>query len=750
MGNLGFGGMRQAANKLQNFGRYGDTMLAHITPEEARKLKKMGGSGTINPYTGLPEFWSWEESSLNPSNWGSSSSDNNDNDNDSDGGGGNLDENMSLGSIRDGDRPNDVIFTPGGDIITKVYSNDGSGNFTVISAQGNDTSQVNQLLQSGETLEDAVNTSVRSGTLDNNSGGDGSGGNTNDVNNDSPTGDDGSDLMTDDEFKDTVYNMAIDNFTDGEGGTKPFNPYDPDGDGVLEFDDVLSEDPDNLNTGFQLGVDAFNVNRIPKTDAQGNVITDADGNIQYTYSDLDDAGTLVDSEFTNYGTAMDDAGDYIMGSEDGTVKGAIEYAADVAGSSAPTVTSDTITTDDINAGMLTSDYSVDAPTQINADQVVYDDINLDNFDKKYSVEPDSYLDQGDTVSSTGVDAQTMTDIGIQNYMNPYISGVIDPAMRQIEEQRLKSLQQVGNNALANNAFGGSRQALREAETNKAAMQQAGDMSSKLYAQGYSQAANLAQQDMNRMLQADTSAAEMMMLAQKYNLDSDNLRDITNLKTQVQAGQIDAGNALNILTTNATNNLNASTSNAQFQLTADQQNSANELRAAIQSASNSLSADEINVANALLADIESGKMQLTADKQNALNNLTAQIKSGEFAQNQDAMTLDASATMGDLAQDYGNMSLDEFMTSINKGQFDIGLGDKESDRLEDGANWYTSFGFDERDRKDAFKKFGLSEFYREEDDPYKKTSAMGSIMTGAPIRNETSYSYPSQPKSMFGK
>ena len=71
MGNLGFGGMRQAANKLQNFGRYGDTMLAHITPEEARKLKKMGGSGTINPYTGLPEFWSWEESSLNPSNWGS-------------------------------------------------------------------------------------------------------------------------------------------------------------------------------------------------------------------------------------------------------------------------------------------------------------------------------------------------------------------------------------------------------------------------------------------------------------------------------------------------------------------------------------------------------------------------------------------------------------------------------------------------------------------------------------------------------
>lgn len=37
-------------------GRVGDTMLAHINPEEAAVLKSMGGMGTINPATGLPEF----------------------------------------------------------------------------------------------------------------------------------------------------------------------------------------------------------------------------------------------------------------------------------------------------------------------------------------------------------------------------------------------------------------------------------------------------------------------------------------------------------------------------------------------------------------------------------------------------------------------------------------------------------------------------------------------------------------------
>ena len=42
---------------LAQMGRNGDTMLAHITPSEARLLRRRGGSGTINPATGLPEFF---------------------------------------------------------------------------------------------------------------------------------------------------------------------------------------------------------------------------------------------------------------------------------------------------------------------------------------------------------------------------------------------------------------------------------------------------------------------------------------------------------------------------------------------------------------------------------------------------------------------------------------------------------------------------------------------------------------------
>lgn len=48
--------MRDPKN-LASKGRYGDTMLAHINPEEAALLKARGGAGTINPKTGLPEFF---------------------------------------------------------------------------------------------------------------------------------------------------------------------------------------------------------------------------------------------------------------------------------------------------------------------------------------------------------------------------------------------------------------------------------------------------------------------------------------------------------------------------------------------------------------------------------------------------------------------------------------------------------------------------------------------------------------------
>ena len=48
-------------DRLASKGRFGDTMVAHINPQEAQMLMKEGGAGTINPMTGLPEFYDMGE-----------------------------------------------------------------------------------------------------------------------------------------------------------------------------------------------------------------------------------------------------------------------------------------------------------------------------------------------------------------------------------------------------------------------------------------------------------------------------------------------------------------------------------------------------------------------------------------------------------------------------------------------------------------------------------------------------------------
>lgn len=58
--------LNEVAALLRSKGRGRDTILAHIMPEEAALLKNMGGRGSINPETGLPEF---EATWWNPTTW---------------------------------------------------------------------------------------------------------------------------------------------------------------------------------------------------------------------------------------------------------------------------------------------------------------------------------------------------------------------------------------------------------------------------------------------------------------------------------------------------------------------------------------------------------------------------------------------------------------------------------------------------------------------------------------------------------
>jgi hypothetical protein len=90
--------------------------------------------------------------------------------------------------------------------------------------------------------------------------------------------------------------------------------------------------------------------------------------------------------------------------------------------------------------------------------------------------------------------------GLQDYMNPYTQGVIDPVQRDIERQRQMAEANIGAKAASRGAFGGSRQALLEGETARHYGEVAADTSSRLRDQAYREAMDSARYDITGGMQ----------------------------------------------------------------------------------------------------------------------------------------------------------------------------------------------------------------------------------------------------------
>jgi len=112
------------------------------------------------------------------------------------------------------------------------------------------------------------------------------------------------------------------------------------------------------------------------------------------------------------------------------------------------------------------------------------------------------------VQADRVNAGQFSQTNMNPYMNQYQQGVIDPALRDIERARQMQQNENAASAVSAGAFGGSRQGLVEAETNRAALQQSADTAARLRQQGFESGANRAQADLNRSLQADTTSAQL--------------------------------------------------------------------------------------------------------------------------------------------------------------------------------------------------------------------------------------------------
>lgn len=102
-------------------------------------------------------------------------------------------------------------------------------------------------------------------------------------------------------------------------------------------------------------------------------------------------------------------------------------------------------------------------------------------------------------------AQRLPDVNIQAYMSPYLQGVLDPAIRDLEERAERRRLELGQQAARTGSFGGSRQAIAEGELERGLQRSIGEESARQRAAAYNQALTQFREDQQRIPQLYSGA-----------------------------------------------------------------------------------------------------------------------------------------------------------------------------------------------------------------------------------------------------
>jgi hypothetical protein len=96
---------------------------------------------------------------------------------------------------------------------------------------------------------------------------------------------------------------------------------------------------------------------------------------------------------------------------------------------------------------------------------------------------------------------------ISDYMNPYLSQALSPAIRDIQNNAQVQRNQIGANALQAGAFGDARHGITESENYRNEGQNIGDLSSQAYSNAYNTAMGQRSNDLSRFMSADQFNAQ---------------------------------------------------------------------------------------------------------------------------------------------------------------------------------------------------------------------------------------------------
>ena len=264
-----------------------------------------------------------------------------------------------------------------------------------------------------------------------------------------------------------------------------------------------------------------------------------------------------------------------------------------------------------------------------------------------------------TVSARDVTAGQLSSTDLSQYYNPYETQVVQSTLSDLDRSRQMAMGQAGAQATAAGAFGGSRQALMEAETNKAFAEQAARAAGQLRQAGFNQAQGMAQQDIaGRMqaglanqganLQAGTTTAN---LAQQAGLSN---QAAINQASQFGASAANQAAAQGSAQQQAASQFGASAANQAALQNAAAGNQASQFgasaanQAALQNAVASNQANQFGASASNQASMANAAAQNQAAQFAAQQNMSAQLANQNAGLSGSAQRLGAAGQLGQLA------------------------------------------------------------------------------------------------------
>jgi len=223
---------------------------------------------------------------------------------------------------------------------------------------------------------------------------------------------------------------------------------------------------------------------------------------------------------------------------------------------------------------------------------------MDTAQTGYNPQLQSYQMQG----PQNIRSQRFNQNSAQQYMSPYMQSVVDVQQSAAQRQADIARTQRGAQAVGAGAFGGSRQAIVEAEANRALADQKG----AIQAQGLQGAYSQAQQQFN----ADQSQRMQAAMA--------------NQQAGLQTGQQNLGAALGVQQLGAQTGMQASLANLSAAQQANVQNQAAQLQTQGMSAQQAMQAALANQQTGLAVGQQNLQARLGTQQLGASQNMQAQL------------------------------------------------------------------------------------------------------------------------------